>query len=111
MARGPKRKDLKFQEARQQPTSPTQDELSNASDSDQPIIEKDATELELEKLVFGDDAGFREGLKSYTQAAGISESSEEEGEGEEEGAGIGDVGEEEDLEGVHDADVCMWHWT
>lgn len=34
-------------------------------------MEKDETELELEKLVFGDEAGFREGLSTYhsTQAA------------------------------------------
>ena len=28
-------------------------------------IEKDKTEIELEKLVLGDDSGFHEGLKSY----------------------------------------------
>lgn len=28
-------------------------------------IEKDKTEVELKKLVFGDDSGFHEGLKSY----------------------------------------------
>lgn len=101
MARAPKRKDVKVQESRQQPTPLIHDELSNASDSDKEIIEKDATELELEKLVFGDDAGFREGLRSYRQDAEISESSEEEEEAE---VGIGG----EDLEGVQDADVCTW---
>lgn len=103
MTRAPKRKDVNAQETRQQPTLTTHDELSNASDSDQEIIKKDATELELEKLVFGDDAGFREGLRSYRQDAGISEFSEEEEEAEVE---IGGIGEEEDLEGVQDADVC-----
>ena len=32
---------------------------------DQDPVEKDKTEIELEKLVFGDDSGFHEGLKSY----------------------------------------------
>ncbi|MCJ1287700.1 hypothetical protein MMC26_007052 [Xylographa opegraphella] len=52
---------------RQQPTPPTQDELSDGygASEDGEAMEKDETELELEKLVFGDDAGFREGLKLY----------------------------------------------
>lgn len=37
-------------------------------DSDEPM-EKDETEIELEKLVFGDDSGFHEGLKSYKDAS------------------------------------------
>lgn len=37
-------------------------------DSDEPI-EKDETEIELEKLVFGDESGFHEGLKSYKDAS------------------------------------------
>ena len=32
---------------------------------DEDPIEKDKTEVELEKLIFGDDSGFHEGLKSY----------------------------------------------
>ena len=53
--------------SRQQPTPPTHDELSDAPSDFHGAdpTEKDATELELEKLLFGDETGFREGLKSY----------------------------------------------
>ena len=36
---------------------------------DKDPIEKDKTEIGLEKLVFGDDSGFHEGLKSYRNGA------------------------------------------
>lgn len=106
MTRAPQRKHVKAQTSRHHPVLPAPDQLSDASKSDRELNEKDATELELEKLVFGDDEGFREGLKSYGQNAGLSESSEEEEEKEEE-ENPGALGEEEgDLEGVHDEDVC-----
>lgn len=50
----------------QQPTPPTQDgdiEFTGF-DSDEPE-EKDEAELELEKLVFGDEAGFRENIQNH----------------------------------------------
>ena len=62
---------------------------------------KDETERELEKLVFGDDAGFNDGLKFLGQASYTS-------------AGISNdlvrprsnkVPDEEDIEGVQDSDV------
>ena len=97
----------KTAEARQQPTPPTQDELSdgfNAALQDDPM-EKDETELELEKLVFGDDEGFREGLKSYRRDAGYLTSGREEGEdGDDIGSPQSET-EEQDLDALEDADV------
>lgn len=73
MASTKSRKARTLSDAVQQLTPPIQDESSdsyNGLESDDPM-EKDETELELEKLVFGDEAGFREGLSTYrpTQAA------------------------------------------
>ena len=51
----------------QEPTPPIQDNEEfefNGFEVDEPM-EKDPTELELEKLVFGDQAGFREKIQSY----------------------------------------------
>lgn len=65
-------------------------------------LEKDETELELEKLVFGDEAGFQEGLSAYQRKSYIID---QEGR---EGAQRGDdqLEElEEGIEGVDDADV------
>jgi len=61
-------------------------------------MEKDETELELEKLVFGDEAGFQEGLSTYrsTQAE-LSPVSDDEI--------LQDRGE--GLTGVDDADVSL----
>ncbi|MCJ1404120.1 hypothetical protein MMC11_007345 [Xylographa trunciseda] len=89
---------------RQQPTPPTQDELSggNGPSEDGVAMEKDETELELEKLVFGDDAGFREGLKLYRNDTADSI----EGRSEEEIAiGSAEEVEEADLDAVDDADL------
>ena len=70
--------------------------------SDDPM-EKDETEQELEKLVFGDDEGFHEGLRLYqegalplTFGAGVKD--------EQSSAQVEE--EDEELQGVHDADVC-----
>lgn len=77
MARSKESKHSKVdrREPAQQATSPTQDEAPEESDvevpnadgqdSDASELEKDATEEELEHLVFGDSAGFREGLRDY----------------------------------------------
>ncbi|KAK5129340.1 hypothetical protein LTR08_003570 [Meristemomyces frigidus] len=77
----------------QQPTPPTQDE----EDSDIDIMvdgeeDKDATEQELERLVFGDSAGFREGLRDFAL------DQQESGSESEEDAQAG-------LEGLDDADL------
>ena len=89
---------------RQQPTPPTQDEFSDdyrASDEGE-TMEKDETELELEKLVFGDDAGFREGLKLYRNDT--VDSIEDGSEDDVVDNSAGKV-EEGDLDAVDDADV------
>ena len=89
----------KMQEKVQQPTPPAQDEdedeeMDDAADVEIKVdgeIEKDETEEELERLVFGDSAGFREGLRDFSLE-------EEEGaEGEDEAPG--------GLEGLDDAQV------
>ncbi|KAK5695702.1 U3 snoRNP protein [Elasticomyces elasticus] len=79
----------------QQPTPPAQEE---EDDSDVEFVldrepEKDAVELELERLVFGDSAGFRAGLGELAVQDGDDM---EEDEGGEEGTGY---------EGVEDADL------
>ncbi len=63
-------------------------------------IGKDKTELELERLVFGDEIGFQEGLKPHRQrAAPLSQPGEQ------------DRLEDEGLEEIDDADVCTLNWT
>ena len=64
-------------------------------------MEKDETERELEKLVFGDDAGFNDGLKFLGQksyaSAGQSKDLVRPNSNQD--------AEEEDIEGVQDSDV------
>ena len=69
--------------------------------------EKDATELELEKLVFGDEVGFYDGLKLPTAASipGSEDKAKIQVE-DDEYEGI-----EEGLEGVDDADVRTWRFV
>ena len=68
-------------------------------------MEKDEVEEELERLVFGDEDGFKRGLKLQPQH-GLESASEEE---EERGREIveGDDSVDEGLEGVDDADVSV----
>lgn len=64
-------------------------------------MEKDATEEELEKLIFGDAAGFRGNLKSF-------KSSDAPADQQRESLVVQDRAEdidEDDLEGVNDSDV------
>lgn len=87
-----------------QPASPIREEVQEDSDvdvadaddqeSDGSELEKDAAEEELEHLVFGDSAGFREGLRDF----GLTEEEEFE---TEEGAG----NDTTDLAGLDDAAV------
>ena len=87
----------------QQPTPPTQDEFSDHADyldSEDPM-EKDEAEGELEKLVFGDNSGFIEGLKSYRQELAGPLFEQLEGSKD----GNHGVWEDEGLEGIADADV------
>ncbi|KAK3174894.1 hypothetical protein OEA41_002140 [Lepraria neglecta] len=72
----------------------------SGSDSDDPM-EKDETELELEKLVFGDDTGFHERLKSHRQELGVRGQSRIAQSKQKEPDSL----EEEGLEDVDDADL------
>lgn len=71
----------------------------NSDDS----MEKDKTELELEKLVFGDEAGFQKGLSTHERKDHTAEH------GLVGGDHLDDAQVEQDqegLEGLDDADVC-----
>ncbi|KAK4909741.1 hypothetical protein LTR28_000141 [Elasticomyces elasticus] len=90
----------------QQPTPPMQDEDNvELSGSDMPsngsdveIQEPDATELELERLVFGDSEGFREGIKNFSTSQEVEIAYE-------------DVEEDGGPEGLNDADVAELFFT
>ncbi len=87
----------------QQPLLGVEDEPSDnfeGLESDDPL-EKDETELELEKLVFGDEAGFYDGLKSHQE--GAFRTRLEAAEYHQDMAQISD--EDQGLRGVDDADV------
>ena len=66
------------------------------------LREKDETELELEKLIFGDSAGFHGQDFSSTYSREV----EAEDEGDRVVSGGGEEEAEEGLETVGDADVC-----
>ena len=90
-------------DVRQPTTTSTRIELSDAPSDfgGTDPIEKDATELELEKLLFGDETGFREGLKSYRdddENIGILQSEDRDKDASPEE-------EEADLEALNDNDV------
>lgn len=66
------------------------------------LMEKDDTEKELERLVFGDQAGFYEALKSHGRRDDeLQLARRRSGEGEEDGLS----GEEDGLDALDDADV------
>lgn len=83
------------------PTSDDSDPSFEGIDSEE-SLEKDETELELEKLVFGDEAGFQEGLGAYKRKFRtiVREGVEEDQRGVEQ---LDELGE--GIEGVDDADV------
>ena len=60
-------------------------------------LEKDKTEVQLEKLVFGDSSGFHEKLKSYNHDRGVRVGDGQQGR---------DRVEVDNLESLNDADVC-----
>lgn len=68
----------------------------------QTVLQKDATELELERLVFGDSSGFLEGLRSYQAGIGV-ELVLDGGESTYDGRDVPMV--DADLGGLKDADV------
>lgn len=64
------------------------------------VLEKDETEQKLEKLIFGDEAGFLESLRSRHTGKELLRRSSSDEFGEEQGEG-------DDPEGVADEDVCV----
>lgn len=70
------------------------DNTDSASDHDVDM-QKDATEEELERLVFGDSAGFRQGIKTFGRGGELVLADEEQEE------------EASELENVADADVSL----
>jgi len=85
----------KQEETVQQPTPPAQEGSEEGSDVEfvtEAELEKDETEEELERLVFGDSEGFREGLRDFKL---------DDDEAEEDGNDSDASG----LEGMDDADV------
>lgn len=78
------------------------DSSFNGFDSDD-STEKDKTELELEKLVFGDEAGFQEGISTYERKY---HTAEHDLVGDEHLDGDQVEQDQEGLENVDDADVC-----
>lgn len=84
----------KQEESVQQPTPPAQEGSEDGSDVEfvtEAELEKDEAEEELERLVFGDSEGFREGLRDFK----LDDEAEEDGD-DSDGSG---------LEGMDDADV------
>lgn len=72
------------------------DDDSDASTSDGDVeMQKDATEEELERLVFGDSAGFRQGIKNFGRGGELVVRDDEQDE------------EASELDDVADADVCL----
>lgn len=78
----------------------TQDQFSNSSNEsdDDESMEKDEVELKLEKIVFGDESGFHQGLKSHKDK--ISSQAFENIEKIE----VDDNKNEEQKNGIHDVD-------
>ncbi len=104
MLRAQSRKSYHMQEDSPEPSGFMRNDESSESinihDSPEPR-QKDRTEIELERLVFGDELGFFDGLKSIQDdtAPGLVGEAETQAEGDEtEETGEG-------LEGVDDADV------
>jgi len=101
----PRQRSKRLSEARktsQQPTPPAQDdrEQDDSDNESVDVMEKDEDELELDRLVLGDEAGFMAQLDHEGGDGGDEDLEEVELEAE---VGLGDV--EGNLEDVDDADV------
>jgi len=100
-SRRPSRKSQNTEQpSRPAPNDPDDDHRDGNSNDP---MEKDEVEEELERLVFGDEGGFKRGLELHTQQS-LEEASEKD---EEQGPKTlnGDNSQEEGLGGVDDADV------
>ena len=86
-------------EATREALNPTVD----AIDSDESMEAKDAAEVELERLLFGDDAGFYDGLRAHQTAQAGGKSLQPVVSGEDEVS----ERQKEELEGINDADVRL----
>lgn len=89
----------------QRPTLPLLDDMASKFErpnSDQ-MIEKDETELELEKLVFGNTSGFYEGLKFHEGARVDVQGLADSGRQQARGSLV-----KRKLEDLDDADVCKF---
>lgn len=84
--------------------SPTSDDSPSSFEGfdSEESLEKDETELELEKLVFGDEIGFYEGLGTYNRKSHTLDQEAVEGDhqGDEHLEELG-----EGIEGIDDAEV------
>ncbi|KNG80637.1 putative small nucleolar ribonucleoprotein complex subunit, partial [Aspergillus nomiae NRRL 13137] len=80
---------------------------SNMSDSSDDIPEKDESEKKLEKLLFGDDEGFQGALKGQKERSLMALSQESGDEGSDADRGE-NGGEDQELDGVDDADVSFF---
>jgi len=74
-------------------------ELAREGHGDEDMGEKDDVETELERLVFGDSAGFRQGMQDFSLARIGEQDLEDED----------DEAPADGLEGIADSDVCLTH--
>ena len=74
------KKVVRRKDIQQQPTPPIQHDSTdefNGVESDDPMV-KDENEFELERTVFGDDAGFRADLALHKTTYGLADDGDEE---------------------------------
>lgn len=99
-----RRSSRKTQNTEKPSRSAQDDHITDQSDGNSNDPEKDEVEEELERLVFGDEDGFKRGLKLQTQH-GLEGASEEDEELDPETLD-GNHSPDEGLEGVDDAEVA-----
>lgn len=90
------RKELSKTQKRQEPAYKTLDGDSDPSDDEEPIG-KDETEERLEKLIFGDEAGFLDSLRTHDTGKELLRisGSESEASGQAEDQELADVADED----------------
>jgi len=74
------------------------DIIVESKKEEKPILPKDAEEEELERIIFGDSAGFKQGLDAFSLAGAYGDVSDEDEDG----------GEGEDLQAVEDQDLFFF---
>jgi hypothetical protein len=95
------------QRLRSKAQSLLQPEQYGYDESSDHVSEKDATEIELEKLVFGDESGFRAGIELHQRHSSelVFEASDSTESGPHGSEGEGAPGQDRGLEDLDDADV------